>query len=45
MATRQKSAAGAAMDGAYHSCSCGATFESTEDLLAHAREEHGLSPA
>ncbi|WP_255151281.1 hypothetical protein [Halorarius halobius] len=45
MATRQQSATGAAMDGSYHSCSCGATFDSTEELLAHAREEHGLSPA
>jgi hypothetical protein len=25
-----------------HRCSCGATFESTEQLLEHAREEHGL---
>lgn len=28
--------------GAYHSCSCGETFESTERLLEHARNEHGL---
>jgi hypothetical protein len=25
-----------------HQCSCGETFETTEDLVAHAREEHGL---
>jgi hypothetical protein len=24
-----------------HRCSCGATFETVEDLLQHAREEHG----
>ena len=27
---------------AYHACSCGESFESTEDLVVHAREEHGL---
>ena len=26
----------------YHQCSCGETFDSTEELLAHAREAHGL---
>lgn len=26
----------------YHSCSCGESFETTELLLEHAREEHGL---
>lgn len=26
----------------YHTCSCGASFESTDELLEHAREEHGL---
>jgi hypothetical protein len=35
MATRQPTTP------AYHRCSCGETFESTEELLAHAREEHG----
>jgi hypothetical protein len=28
---------------AYHRCECGETFETTEQLLAHARDEHGLS--
>lgn len=27
---------------AYHTCSCGEQFETTEELLEHAREEHGL---
>lgn len=27
---------------AYHQCSCGEHFESTEELVVHAREEHGL---
>lgn len=35
MATRDPSPAS-------HRCGCGETFESTEALLAHAREEHGL---
>jgi hypothetical protein len=25
-----------------HQCSCGASFDSTGELLAHAREEHGI---
>jgi hypothetical protein len=25
-----------------HQCSCGASFDSTDELLAHAREEHGI---
>jgi len=36
METRQQSAP------AYHRCSCGECFESTEELLAHARSEHGM---
>jgi len=36
MATRQAST------DTYHTCSCGATFETTDDLLEHAREEHGF---
>jgi hypothetical protein len=36
MATRQATPT-------YHTCSCGEEFDSTEDLLEHAREEHGLS--
>lgn len=27
----------------YHACSCGEEFDSTDALLEHAREEHGLS--
>jgi len=30
------------VDGSHHVCTCGEQFESTEELLAHAREEHGL---
>lgn len=26
----------------YHQCSCGETFDTTEELLAHAREAHGF---
>jgi len=33
MATSQQSAA-------YHTCSCGKEFDTTEELLEHAREEH-----
>lgn len=25
-----------------HQCSCGKTFPTTEDLVAHARSEHGF---
>jgi len=25
-----------------HQCSCGESFDSTEELVEHAREEHGL---
>ena len=35
-------AAGQTSTSAYHTCSCGKAFETTEDLVAHAREEHGL---
>jgi hypothetical protein len=35
MATRQQSMA-------YHSCGCGEQFDTTEELLEHARSEHGL---
>lgn len=38
MATRQRSAA-------YHTCECGEQFDSTDALLDHAREEHGLAVA
>jgi hypothetical protein len=34
MATSQKPTA-------YHTCSCGEEFDSTEALLEHARSEHG----
>lgn len=27
----------------YHTCSCGERFETTDELLDHARAEHGLS--
>jgi predicted small metal-binding protein len=27
---------------AYHTCSCGEEFETTEELLEHARSEHGV---
>lgn len=36
MATRQEETP------TYHACSCGDQFETTEALLEHAREEHGL---
>ena len=36
MGTRQASPA------TYHTCTCGESFETTNDLLAHAREEHGI---
>jgi hypothetical protein len=36
MATREKSSSG------HHTCTCGASFATTDDLLEHAREEHGL---
>jgi len=39
MATGQRS------PPAYHVCSCGKEFENTEDLVVHAREEHGLDIA
>lgn len=35
MGTSQHSAA-------YHTCECGAEFDSTEELLEHARDDHGL---
>ena len=38
MATRQSTTT-----TTYHSCSCGEQFETTEKLLEHAREAHGLS--
>jgi hypothetical protein len=37
MATRQST------PPTYHTCSCGEQFDTTEELLAHARESHGLS--
>jgi len=27
----------------YHTCSCGEQFDTTEELLEHAREAHGLN--
>lgn len=36
MATRQATPT-------YHTCGCGGEFDTTEELLEHAREEHGLS--
>jgi hypothetical protein len=36
MATRQSPTTN------YHQCSCGESFDSTEELMTHAREEHGL---
>ncbi|CCQ33984.1 hypothetical protein HLRTI_002012 [Halorhabdus tiamatea SARL4B] len=36
MATSQQTQSG------YHTCSCGESFETTEDLLEHGREAHGL---
>lgn len=35
MGTRQSSPA-------YHVCSCGESFDTTDELVEHAREEHGL---
>jgi len=35
MATRERSTA-------YHTCGCGKEFDSTEELVEHAREEHGI---
>jgi hypothetical protein len=37
MATRQQTTT------TYHTCSCGEEFESTDELLEHAREAHRLS--
>jgi hypothetical protein len=34
MATSESSAA-------YHTCGCGAEFDTTDELLEHARSEHG----
>jgi hypothetical protein len=39
MATHQSSPT---PDATYHTCTCGAEFESTDALLDHARESHGL---
>ncbi|SFR98736.1 hypothetical protein SAMN05216559_2089 [Halomicrobium zhouii] len=36
MATRQSTST-------YHTCSCGERFDTTDELLEHARDEHGLS--
>ena len=36
MATRQASST------TYHTCTCGESFETTEELLTHAREAHGI---
>ncbi len=36
MATRHQSTS------SYHECTCGETFDSTDELLDHAREDHGL---
>ena len=35
-------ATGQRTEPAHHLCSCGEEFESSEDLLVHAREVHGL---
>ncbi len=37
MATSQQPTTG------YHTCSCGESFESTEALIEHAQDAHGLS--
>lgn len=37
MATSQQTQPG------YHTCSCGESFESTEALIEHAQDAHGLS--
>jgi len=37
MATRQPTPT------TYHTCSCGEEFDTTEELLEHARESHGLN--
>jgi predicted small metal-binding protein len=39
MATRQEETP------TYHACTCGEQFETTDDLLEHAREAHGLEVA
>jgi hypothetical protein len=47
MATRQPAVdadATSATGIAYHECTCGASFGSTDELLSHAREVHGLRP-
>lgn len=36
MATRQRA------PESYHVCSCGETFESTDELVEHGREVHGI---
>lgn len=37
MATSQQPESG------YHTCSCGESFETTEALLEHAQDAHGIS--
>jgi hypothetical protein len=36
MATRPESS------GGYHTCTCGESFDTTDQLLEHAREAHGI---
>jgi len=45
MATRRPTADAVEATGiAYHECTCGETFASTDELLDHARDVHGLRP-
>jgi hypothetical protein len=37
-------AVGQTPTSAYHTCSCGESFDTTEELLAHAREVHNFTP-
>lgn len=45
MATRRPTADAVKATGiAYHECTCGESFGSTDELLDHARDVHGLRP-
>jgi hypothetical protein len=35
-------ATGQCASSGFHACSCGERFDTTEELVVHAREDHGL---